>query len=76
MDSMKKEECGSCEKPAMCGCMCHKACGALLVVGGLAFLAQAMTWLTPMTVSYIWPVLVILAGLMKMMDGKCKCCKR
>ncbi len=75
MDSSMKE-CGSCESKSGCSCMCHKAVGALVVIGGAVFLAGAMGWISEMAVGYTWPVLVILAGLKCMMAGMCKCCKK
>ncbi|MDP3974854.1 MAG: hypothetical protein Q8P88_01010 [Candidatus Jorgensenbacteria bacterium] len=41
---------------------------------GIAFLLEAFGVLTVEAVGIIWPILVIVAGGMKLMSGKCKCC--
>ena len=57
----------------MCKCPHHKVVPGLTVLFGLLFLAGNMGWVSMETVAW-WPVLVILAGLMKMSRGMCKCC--
>lgn len=57
-----------------CKCPHHKIVPLLIVLFGLDFLAGAMGWLSMNFVNVSWPILVILAGAMKMMGGKCKCC--
>jgi hypothetical protein len=57
-----------------CGCKCHKLFPVLIVLFGLTFLLGALNVLTVSAVSIIWPILVILAGLKKMMGKSCKCC--
>ena len=59
---------------AVCGCVCHKAKGILIVLFGLLFLAQAFGWASATFVMYAWPVLVVLYGVKKMCDKSCKCC--
>ncbi len=63
-------------KSGMCGCMCHKMLPLFMVVFGLVFLLGNLEVLTPIAVTWTWPVLVILAGLTKMMGSRCKCCGR
>lgn len=58
-----------------CGCGCHKVLPILVVLFGLTFLLAAFGVFTASTVAWIWPVLVILAGLKKLTAGMCKCCK-
>ena len=61
-------------KSGMCGCMCHKMLPLLVVVFGLVFVLGNLQILTPVRVMEIWPILVIVAGLTKMMGRKCTCC--
>ncbi|MDP2598218.1 MAG: hypothetical protein Q8P49_00120 [Candidatus Liptonbacteria bacterium] len=57
-----------------CNCSHHKMTHLLVVIFGLIFLLANANVLTWAFVGWAWPVLVILAGGMKMMEGKCKCC--
>lgn len=54
-----------------CVCKCHKCAPVCIVLIGVAFLLQALGWLSEGVVSYAWPILLILFGAGKM----CKCCK-
>lgn len=67
---------GMSEKMGM-NCRCpHHMMGAIFVVlFGLTFLLQAMNVLSVGAVSYIWPSILILAGVSKMCAGMCSCCK-
>ena len=62
-------------KGMTCGCPHHKMVPLLVVLFGLAFLLEALGMLNMSFVNVAWPVLVILAGLMKMFKGMCKCDK-
>ncbi len=55
-----------------CGCGHHKMMPTLIVLFGLVFLLQALGVLTDGFVGIVWPILVLVAGFMKM--GMCKCC--
>ena len=57
-----------------CGCPHHKIIPALVVLFGLLFLLQAVNVVSPELVAIVWPIIVLLAGLMKMAKGACKCC--
>ena len=59
----------------MCGCPHHKVVPGLVILFGLLFLLGAYEVVTMRLVQIGWPILVILAGLMKMSQGNCKCCK-
>lgn len=59
---------------AMCKCGHHKMGPLLVVLFGLDFLGGAMGWWGMGFVNVSWPILVIVAGAMKMMEGRCKCC--
>jgi len=58
----------------VCKCPHHKFGGALLLVFGLLFLAGNLEWIGWNIVNIGWPVLVILGGLAKLGESKCKCC--
>ncbi len=59
----------------MCGYMHHKMGPLLIVLIGLVFLLKALGYMEAGTAYIAWPVLLILAGMMKMSCGMCKCCK-
>lgn len=58
----------------MCKCPHHNMKPLLVVLFGLDFLGGAMGWWGIDFVNVSWPILVIIAGVMKMTEGKCKCC--
>lgn len=58
----------------MCKCGHHRMGPVLVVLFGLDFLGGAMGWWSMDFVNVSWPILVIVAGAMKMMEGRCKCC--
>ncbi|OGZ53598.1 MAG: hypothetical protein A3B25_00650 [Candidatus Ryanbacteria bacterium RIFCSPLOWO2_01_FULL_48_26] len=57
-----------------CPCPHHKMTPILVVLIGVDFLLGAFNILTPETVQIIWPILVIIGGLTKLNEGRCKCC--
>jgi len=58
----------------VCKCSHHKMWSTLLIVFGLLFLGGNFGWWGMQVVNTGWPILVILAGFLKIMEGKCKCC--
>ena len=60
----------------VCSCKHHKAMPTLVVLFGLVFLLGYLNILTTAAVNIIWPILVIVAGVSKLSDGACKCCKK
>jgi len=60
-------------KGGMCKCPHHKVVPLLVVLFALAFFLKAMGVLSAGFVDLAWPVLVGLAGLMKLSKGMCKC---
>ncbi len=60
----------------ICKCPHHKTIPVLVVLFGLNFLLANWGVINWDTANTIWPVLVILAGLMKIGEksGMCKCC--
>ncbi|MCX6722167.1 MAG: hypothetical protein NTY04_03175 [Candidatus Staskawiczbacteria bacterium] len=60
---------------ACCNCSHHKIVPCCITLIGLAFLLlQLNIFLTAYVVGIIWPVLLIVIGLVKMRGGNCKCC--
>ena len=57
-----------------CKCPHHKMIPMLIFVIGLLFFLNAIDVVTASALAILWPIAVMLAGLMKMMKGKCKCC--
>ncbi len=57
-----------------CHCKHHSPMPLYMVLFGLAFLLRAIGALSAESVSFIWPILVIAAGLSKMAGHKCNCC--
>ncbi len=58
-----------------CNCTHHSVVPWIVILLGLTFLLQAMGRVSDQFVSYAWPILVIIAGLTKVMNRKmCKCC--
>lgn len=62
-------------KTGGCRCPHHFGLAVLVILLGLAFLLQAAGVLTATTVGYIWPSLIILAGVYKLLVGICSCCR-
>ena len=58
----------------VCKCPHHKTIPMLVVLFGVLFLLGSLNVLTMQMVNISWPILVIVAGGMKMMGSKCKCC--
>ena len=55
-----------------CACGHHKIVPVCLILIGLAFLLLQLNILTASAVAIIWPILLIVIGVKKLM--KCKCC--
>ena len=60
------------ENKMVCGCKHHKIVPICITLIGLVIFLGAINILTAGFVGIIWPVLLIIIGVMKMM--KCKCC--
>lgn len=58
----------------VCKCSHHKTMGVLVVLFGLLFLGGALGWWGGNIVNVGWPILVVLGGAFKLMEGRCKCC--
>lgn len=59
-----------------CGCGHHKIIPFIVLVIGIMFFLQAVGTVDPVLNAKVWPVLVILAALIKLTSGKCKCYKK
>lgn len=59
-----------------CDCSHHKILPAFLVLFGLSFLLAQLGVISQVMNGTIWPVLVILLGLMKLKSGSCSCYMR
>lgn len=57
-----------------CKCPHHKMVPLLIVLFALAFLLKAFNVVMEEFVNVAWPVLVGLAGVMKLSEGSCTCC--
>jgi hypothetical protein len=54
--------------------MHHKMVPLFIVLIGLTFLLEALGIVGVAFTSIVWPVLLILIGVMKLLKGMCKCC--
>jgi len=68
MEGMDNKSC------ALCKCGHHKFVPILIILFGADFLLAAFGYISMEVRNMVWPVLIILAGFMKMGEGKCKCC--
>jgi len=58
----------------ICKCPHHKVVPFMVVLFGLLFLLKAFYVFDAAVVDVIWPILVLVAGLTKLFEDKCKCC--
>jgi hypothetical protein len=58
------------EMGKMCKCGHHKLVSLAIILFGLAFLLEALGYMSMQTVNIVWPVIIIVLGFTKM----CKCC--
>ncbi|MEI6378590.1 MAG: DUF5668 domain-containing protein [Candidatus Falkowbacteria bacterium] len=57
-----------------CGCPHHMMMPILIMLLGIVFLLKALNVMTADMTALVWPIIIILIGLMKMMGRMCKCC--
>jgi hypothetical protein len=57
-----------------CSCLHHQVAPAALVLIGLAFLGNALGWLSDTLLTLSWPTLLVIAGLAKLTGPRCRCC--
>ena len=58
----------------VCKCNHHHVVPVAIILIGVAALLGSLNILSMWAVSIIWPVLLIVIGVMKLMGRKCKCC--
>ena len=58
----------------VCNCPHHKFMPILVVAFGVVFLLGYLDVFSMGTVNIIWPIIVIVGGLTRLMESKCKCC--
>ena len=58
-----------------CSCPHHKVVPTLVIVIGLSFLLTSLEVIDAGLRDIIWPIAIILIGLMKITGGMCSCCK-
>jgi len=58
----------------MCKCPHHKIVPLMVFIIGLLFFLNVLNILTTSALNMLWPIALMIAGLMKMMSRKCKCC--
>jgi hypothetical protein len=58
-----------------CNCAHHKVLPWLVILFGVLFLLEnlGVSWVL---VSWVWPILVVLAGCAMLMKKSCKCCDK
>ena len=61
-------------KSMVCKCPHHKVVPWVVILIGVDFLLGAVGVLTWSFVNITWPILLIIAGIMKL--GMCKCCSK
>ncbi len=57
-----------------CSCGHHRVVPIVIILIGLDFLLGQLNVFTMNFVNVSWPILVIIAGIVKMGGGNCKCC--
>jgi hypothetical protein len=62
------------ETKKVCSCGHHKVLPIIVILLGLAFLLGALNVLTATVVNMIWPILLIIGGVVKMSESRCSCC--
>lgn len=59
-----------------CKCFHHKVVPLSIALIGLCFFLQAFALVSVSFVSVVWPLLLMLIGVMKLSKGSCKCCSK
>lgn len=59
-----------------CNCTHHKVIPILVILFGLEFLLATVGVFTWNFVDVTWPILVIIAGCVKLFGRTCKCCAK
>jgi uncharacterized membrane protein len=59
-----------------CSCMHHKMVPMYIILIGLIFLLNGLGILSGIATGILWPIVLILIGLQKIVGRKCPCCQR
>jgi len=65
--------CAKCHDNNNCKCMHHKVVPAAVLLIALIFLLKPLGVVSASFVDMVWPILLGLAMVMKLMAGTCKC---
>lgn len=57
-----------------CDCIHHHMLALLVTLFGVVFLFGDLGWIPGQMVNVIWPVILVIGGIGKMLEGRCKCC--
>jgi len=63
-----------CDTEKRCSCFHHSMFGVWMMLIGLLFLLGHFEVIGANIVSMSWPIVLMLAGLQKAFQHKCKCC--
>jgi hypothetical protein len=63
----------TCAMPGVCACPHHKIIPIVIILIGLVFLLEAMGVLGTVAANILWPLLIIVYGIVKWIGGSCKC---
>jgi len=69
------EKC-ECVMPGVCKCPHHKLGPAIIILIGLTFLFYAIGWFGMALTAYLWPILLVIYGVVKWVGGSCSCYRR
>jgi len=64
------------EQGKVCRCGHHKVLPILAIILGLEFFFAEINVLTWAFVNVTWPILLVIAGVMGLMKGRCACCAK
>lgn len=56
-----------------CTCMHHHMLALLVTLFGVVFLFGDLGWIPGQMVNVIWPLILVIGGIGKMLEGRCKC---
>lgn len=62
------------EQSGNCSCTHHMTTPVLVILFALIFLFGALGYISEQTVAISWPIIVGLAGILKLIERKCNCC--
>ena len=66
----------SCHHCGYCSCIHHKIIPLLVLALGLLFFFHGIGAVALRTVAILWPLLIIVGAVVKLISGDCKCYKK